>query len=98
MLHEAKVLCKTAMCRTNVRKPGNMLICCVETNPVGITKENKVSEETYHKEAYHATPTVVWAVIWSVGGANKIQPGATDRTTACHTSARARMHGRMTPW
>ena len=49
--NDAFVMCKIAMCRTNVKRPGYMPICCVGTNPTGITEENKVSEETEQKMA-----------------------------------------------
>ena len=87
------------MCRTDVRKPGNMPIYCVGTKPAQESpKKTKFQRRQTSKTACHATAAVVWAVIWSVGEANGIQSEAPEEKTACHTSARARMHGRMTPW
>ena len=91
MLQEAKLTCKIAMCRTNVRKPGNMPICCVGTNPTRITKENRVSEETEEMTACHTTATVVW----SMGAANKNQPETTESMTACYMSGHAHMRAHM---
>ena len=70
-------------------------MCCVGTNPAGISEENGVPEETEEKTAYHTTAHGRIRGRMKRGRSQRKPQGVTEAKTAFHTSSHAHMSARM---